>query len=560
MTASAFGVEDIRLAKKIDVSTDERRDLELRGHARPGGRFPVPDDPSKAHRALQSIRHLAGKAKSADKPYLRREFARWGETPPPSLSKADDLPSIRPPDYDYPSDNRKARRARSREKAGLATAGVGALIASRGKEMAPGTVGLVTRNPGKKLTAVEHEAKLARRAAKFEGAAGKAGAVLAAGGLLTAGVGLAQDWHARGVIPRAQKKIRNQLQGSNVPMVKSAFGVEDVRLSKGAGKVTNKVLDTLIDVGERHPNLAPAAGVLAGAAAGTAVGGEIDRRRANRLGAQVSPREYWGHPFKSGKKIHATRLEAEYHGRARQNVWGNLVPVNKGVGEAILWHPLTPVAATAAGGVAGLEIGRRVGNRYGADISPGQMARHPIQSGKKVRRTLVAAEYEGRARRNKAGFLVPVQKAFDPEGQRHRRQNLYSGAATGGAVIGASGAVGLGVASRKKHIQGATELAESEAINSELTRRHGVMTTAHDPGSKMDAARRARALRPATHAGNIRLHEAALKAGADSRKTLTTARRLRGGAVGAGVTAAALGATAVGVHRRERGPGATYVY
>lgn len=540
---------------------------------------------------------------------------------PKAVSKGDEIPSLRPADYDYPGDNRAARRGRNREKAGLATAGVGALIATRGKEMAPGTVGLVTPKSGK-LTEAEHAAKVTRRAERFEHTAGKAGAVLAAGGLLAAGAGLAQDWHARGVIPRAQKHIRNQLQGSNIPMVKSAFGVEDIRLAKAwkfpgkgiygnvrqvtahaerasasaaqhaeaAGQHAEDSARNLSETTGKINALVPtkrqaAIGAgLAGAAltgatyAGARRGGAAVQRRHLRRAGEAQDRKVVGKasgpvtdeerkpiPSRgeaSPGRIYTAASFPAIHGAVAGKPGHKLrAAVNEGGGAA-----LGGLAGTAAGmalsrgrfapsaaalGAGGGTFGALMGLQH--NVKQGHLKPDPgklTRIATRVRRNQISWEN----RRSPQG----VQKAYDPETQRHRRQNLYSGAAAGGAAVAGSAAVGLGAASRSKHILGTGQAKVERHENAVLTRRQGrqmatfKQKTPPVPAGKLPGQGHLK--------GNITAHEAAVRAGNASRRSLTAARKLRGGALGAGAAAAALGATAYGLHERDRTSGASYVY
>jgi hypothetical protein len=159
--------------------------------------------PSKGYHYATAIR---GKVKRA-KGYSPADRARLFVDP---VSKAlgDKLP---PRDGRLPGDNRNAEMARSRRTAGLSTAGLGYLVASRHSDVAPGMADWVTRSP-KKIGEAEHAAKVARRTARIGRISTKGGAGLVAGGLALAGEGAFNDLRNRGSFTRTGKQARKKFQ------------------------------------------------------------------------------------------------------------------------------------------------------------------------------------------------------------------------------------------------------------------------------------------------------------------------------------------------------------
>jgi hypothetical protein len=144
--------------------------------------------------------------------------------------------------YTLPGDNPQAEAARERKKSGLGLAGVGYLVASRHKDVTPGAVDLITpaAKKGADATKVaEREAKIVRRTKAINTLSSRGGAAAVGLGLGMAGEGLASDWRHRKVVQRAKGKVEDHMQAYREnrdkrenSLTKSAFGVEDPRISK----------------------------------------------------------------------------------------------------------------------------------------------------------------------------------------------------------------------------------------------------------------------------------------------------------------------------------------
>ena len=221
----------LAVAKAVDFSTDERRHLAEIGHARPGGRFPIPEG-AKGVQAFHSAVKLIGHATETDRAYIRRRGEDLGQALPDSLKS-----KVRK--YALPDDNPAAERARQRKKTGLGMAGVGYLAASRGKEVSPGAIALASPKPKNADEAAEaaHEVKVAARTKKLNMLSERGGAAMVGLGLAAAGEGLASDWRHRKVVQRgykrAQKKV-DQVRNRNKspapqPVLTKAYDPETSR-------------------------------------------------------------------------------------------------------------------------------------------------------------------------------------------------------------------------------------------------------------------------------------------------------------------------------------------
>jgi hypothetical protein len=247
------------------------------------------------------------------------------------------------------------------------------------------------------------------------------------------------------------------------------------------------------------------------------------------------------HGAVAGKPGHKLRAAANEGGGA---ALGGLAGTAAGMALSRGRFAPSSVVLGSAGGTAGALMGLQHNVKRGyLKPDPGKLTRIATR----VRRNQIS--WENRRSPDK------VQKDFDPERQRHRRQEGYTGAATGGAVVAGSGAVGLGAASRMKRIEGTHQRTREAAYNRVLGQVHEKQTQAWtDP--KFDPTEKVKLTGKTRHAANVGLHTGAVEAGNRSRSALAVARKLRGGAVGAGLAAGALGGLAYGVHQRDRAPSA----
>lgn len=524
------------------VSADERHDLVSRGKARPGGRFPIANS-GDLHNAVR----LAGHATQTDLAFIKRRASELGESIP--VFGKDKLAK-----YRLPGDNPEAERARQRKKTGLGTAGVGYLMASRAKEVTPGAVDLLSRAPKSPEEEVKlaHEAKLAARAKTLDRLGQKGGAGLVGLGLAMAGEGLASDWRNRGVVPRAKKRTQKR--------------VAEFRAKHGPQPEVPQPVLAKADDTNRNLNIgAGTAGVGALGAAGASVG--LRRASAGHLAEhQAHYGDYLRHDTAAtiGNRIGAPNAGAE----------------RAAAGESA-------VRAAIAGGKRTRTLrAARVGGRVGVGLG-----------------VLSAGLAGGAAIRNrvkKSAFGIgDIDKAYDPERQRHRRQDAYEGAATGGAVVSGAGAAYLGHKARAAKTRSADYAGQTRDAQARLgamlhqeagsqagTGGHQKYKSPGHPHTNAPApagtpaiagggsatapaaapkARRTNwagesARQKATFAGAAHEHENIIGLGQQAARNAAKAKRFGRGAVGAGLGAVALGASAVGVHRYDRKSGASYGY
>jgi hypothetical protein len=151
-------------------------------------------------------------------------------------------------------------------------------------------------------------------------------------------------------------------------------------------------------------------------------------------------------------------------------------------------------------------------------------------------------------------YQAPLAKAFDPERQRHRRQNLYEGAAAGGSVAAGAGAGVLGRRARSRARDASTWRGAAEANRGYVAR-----DVEQIAGNKPKTYRRADVM---SHYGRLgQAVKTSQLAVSQEGRAATLAREARGlghGAAAAGAASAGLAAGAIGVHRHNKGHGRSY--
>jgi hypothetical protein len=174
---------------------------------------------------------------------------------------------------------------------------------------------------------------------------------------------------------------------------------------------------------------------------------------------------------------------------------GTRTAVAKGVTDRILDSKLTLPAALVAGGLTGAEIARRQANRYGAGVTPGAMVAHPGKSFRRIRTTFSDAEKEGRAKRNKAGFIVPVSKM----GPEVKDWDMYHALRRKGKTKESAARITNGVAKGAHSVPGDVRAASKPILHRIA---YGPMHSS-DPGT-----RRANKLRGVLHRHADKLNDA----------------------------------------------------
>jgi hypothetical protein len=486
------------VGKAVDFSADERRHLADIGHARPGGRFPIPNGP-KGVRAVKSATHLLQHASATDKAFIRRRVNDLGMSMPDSLKS----PLQK---YDLPGDNPAAERARGRKKAGLGAAGVGYLAVTRTKDVSPAAMEAIGGKPkgAGEAAKAAHEAKLAARAAKIDTLSRRGGAALVAGGLLTAGEGLVSDWRHRRVVQRnyaaAKKKVnamrnRNQPAETPTPVLAKAMPGWVVPVAIGGGAATAAI----------------------GAGAGL---NEYSRRHANKRGAGVTVRGQYLRPYQTANKMSAA-YGAEWANKRRAKAEQMVDSAKK-----------KRVLARANRNAYSSQFGRaaaKAGPWPLAGVARGYSEVGPYDK-----------------RKHYAAAQPVFSKAYDPERQRHRRQNAYEGATTGGALVAGGGAGYMG---RRAWLNSQSAKTEREHAKT----KSGLATEKLDE----QIARKGGALKSGLNQASDLGHQAT-KHAQEAKRLRVLAGRQRGGAIGLGATAAGLAATAYGVHRHDQKSGRSY--
>jgi hypothetical protein len=374
------------------------------------------------------------------------------------------LPGEGPASSGLPGDNREAQLARSRRKVGLSTAGVGYLLASRSKDVAPGAADLITRS-SKKIGEEERAIKVKARTARIGRVSGKGGAALVGGGLLLAGEGAINDLRLRNAHGRARQEVKAKV-GERVQ--KSAFGVEH-EVSKGI------------------PGLG-------------GVGAQIGAKLAGMSGARTG--------LKIGAKLDPVAIK--------------LKPIGTKIGESAKAGGLAPARFTPEG------------------IRPTKAGVGYMAGGAGL--TLGLAKPDGK-----------VGKAYDSERSRHGRQDMYSGAATGGAVVAGAGAVEAGRRAGKAKRLSTILQNSSDQSRARMQNKLTLLSKPVNAGGEPKSAANIKTL--------TQNDRAAASSGKSAVKLAGKAKRLTRASGAAAFGAAALGGAAYGLHDydRRRG-GASYRY
>lgn len=179
----------------------------------------------------------------------------------------------------------------------------------------------------------------------------------------------------------------------------------------------------------------------------------------------------------------------------------------------------------------------------------GEGALHDLHSRQAFHRAKTQAKDHAQA-----VISTAVQKGFDPERQRRGRNDVYAGAAAGGAVVAGSRAVR---ANRGAHAARGLAAVEHQGVVDSTTESASRM-------SRMKLAPGQEGNLPRTSSTISGLQSLGAKAEKhrDAAETLgTKARKLTRISRGSAVGAAALGAAALGLHNHDRrGGGRTYSY
>jgi len=387
----------------------------------------------------------------------------------------------------------KARHAQERKKAGLGAAGVGYLAATRAKDVSPHAAEMVTRS-AKKIGEAERATRIARKVKVMDQVAGKGGAGLVAAGLGLATEGYINDLRHRKVFERAKKKTF----GKAYTPGEIAYHDTQSQIHSRKASAANK---------RKNAGYKTAGAGLAGGYLGYQYAPEIART--------------------AGRMADKTETHTKLANAARKTTNVRRAAVLGGAG----------LAAAGAGLITeGHITGTRNRGKKTAELRAVQAARQ--------RRN--AAEL------NKSAFFV--EKAFDSERQRHKRADLYEGAAAGGAVAAGTGAGVLAGKSVKLKVKAAGKTkaaANNRAEASAALRRMNL-----DPKDPIRLVRN----KTNVEATARRLRSAAGQ-DAVARKARIASRALSGGAKGAALGAAGLGAAAYGIHRSDRkGSGRSYAY
>jgi hypothetical protein len=156
---------------------------------------------------------------------------------------------------------------------------------------------------------------------------------------------------------------------------------------------------------------------------------------------------------------------------------------------------------------------------------------------------------------SKSAFGVDhgIEKAFDSERQRHRRQEAYEGATAGGAALTGGVAARTGRAARQTRKEANRLAAEARATHIDVQRTLHRM--AQPTGSAGNLANTKPNVSAAAH-----LHRQAVDQNREALGVAHHARQLgRRGKLTA-ITSASLAATSYGLHRHDRKGGSSYSY
>lgn len=393
-----------------------------------------------------------------------------------------------------PEDHEKLKdRAVDREKIGTAGAGAGFVLGTKGRELAPGAASWMVRS-AKKVGEPEHMARLAHRTKQIRALSNKSGAAIVAAGLGVASQGLASEVHHRramGEHPTISDVIHKS-EGKSMPTQKSSLGLGDIT------KSASNVKPTAADTAALGASIAGgynlgSAGDAAFRARGARKGGEADVKAAKSI-----PDHFAAAPIRNFFDSRAaTRLS-----------------------EAKRLRRVATTHGVAGAGLTAGALGYVYANRHNPNSSMSNR----------------------RAKRD-------ISKAYDPEANRHDRQALESGAAAGGAVVGAGASVASGTHAHRLVSRSKAQMKNAKEADETTRTKLADAVMPNVKASKADLGIAATA------------HNAAHNARKAAGELRTSAKKFHGGSVASGLAAAGLGAAAYGIQRADRkGRGQTYGY
>lgn len=496
-----------------------------------------------------------------------------------------------------PNDNPEAAAARDRRSEGLVVATGGYLTASRAKDVAPGMADLLTRS-AKSIGPAKRAALTSARKAKFGRWGGIGGAATIGAGLTVAGQGAIKDSLARKAPQRAKKRVKDTVQEKvqERRLVKSEFS-DDYDVTKGIGSflggMSSKVTSGAGKLGGHLKPVRSAVGgafksTPAGATAptigarlkpvGTAVNDAVKPIKAKAASLDFRPAKFTPQGIRptaagvgymagaggavAGYGMHRNNVN-KVDDRVRQAVLNKAfesplrLPRDK---QELLWgNPdTTDRQALAGGAVLGGAMGG--GSAYAMGARKGRLL-VPVALGSGIG---AAINRSAQPIRRRGG----LKKAFNSERDRRARQDMYAGAASGGAVVGGAGSVTAGVgAHRAKQAAKASGRgaatswkAANEAHLGVQTQLRNISQTANanpplpvNPKHHIDVR--------ASHVAAMKHEKTAGEHGLAQLKQAGRARKLTRVSRGSAAAAATLGAAAYGAHTYDRRhDGRTYGY